>query len=94
MYGMHASKYIFFFKSSQIYLKDAECAESKKNYVSEFSDFNFSSYGHIMVIFNSGQIYLKDAECAESKEKLYIRFFPIFIFRVTVILWSFLYSKL
>ena len=30
-----------FFKSGQIYMKDAQCAESNEN---QFSDFYFSSY--------------------------------------------------
>ena len=27
-------------------MKDAECADRKKNHISDFSDFHFSSYGH------------------------------------------------
>ena len=27
-------------------MKDAECADRSKNYISVFSDFHFSSYGH------------------------------------------------
>ena len=34
---------IFFIKSGQIYMKDAECAVSEKK---QISDFCFSSYGH------------------------------------------------
>ena len=37
---------IFFFKSGQIYMKDAELAESKENEISNFSCFYLSSYGH------------------------------------------------
>ena len=34
------------FKSGQIYKKYAEFADRKKNHISDFSDFRFSSYGH------------------------------------------------
>ena len=41
--------------------------------------------------FKSDQIYMKDPESAESKEKSNFRFWPISIFRVMVIFWSFLW---
>ena len=37
---------IFFFINSQIFMKDADRLNRKKNQISDFSDFHFSRYGH------------------------------------------------
>ena len=34
-------------EGGQIYMKYAECADRKKNHILDFSDFHFSSYGHL-----------------------------------------------
>ena len=39
---------LFFLESVQIYVQDAECAESKKK---QFFHFYFSSYRHFLIIF-------------------------------------------
>jgi len=36
---------LFLLRSGENFMKDAECAESKKNYISDFSYFYFLSYG-------------------------------------------------
>ena len=48
-------------------MKDAECADRKKNHISDFSDFHSSSYGHFCT--KNGQFSMNLNDKSENKNR-------------------------